>query len=184
MRSWHLTDNPQFALDPSYHPANNTTLGGEWPNPGLFVAPRGGLNSWFYGYDYARPFAAEIEHPPVEGLGGYGGEHFLPADQFAQSRVLRVIPTDHAMWEDTGYPVYDDTGSYSGNYRYTGPDVREMPPEQTEQMAKRLRDHTWETRPHTRRVECPECGWDGQRTECWNDGRCPCCDKGMVVEKR
>lgn len=176
-RSWHLTDNPQFKMDPDYQPINNTTFGGSWPHKGIFTSPS--PEDWFNGYDYVQPYVAEIEHPPLENFKGYNGEGFLPADQFPHSQVKRVIPTAEYFKEKFGMTPFDD-GKKFENYRYEGPDVRDMSPEQYEPIAQELSKHVDETRPHTHSVQCPDCQWEGSRGECWDDGRCPACDRGKV----
>lgn len=155
-RSWHLTDKADFKLNPKYHPANNTTLGGDWPEAGIFVAPE--LEPWFNGYDYVRPFAVEIEHPVEKDLGGYSNEGFVPASDFAESKIVRVIPIDEyarEVFEDHGWiESHVDAISYDHanprpfkGYRYEGPDVREMTKEQVAEHKRRVRKYIKETRP-------------------------------------
>ena len=167
--SYHLTDNPQFALDPAYRPANNTALGGDWPEPGLFV---GNANHWFTHpqYHYVRPYVAEIEHPPLGEFGGYGREGFLPASSFPQSRVRRVIPYDEYEREKFRTPGHIESfhDPSLGNqrlpsgYRYTGPDVRDMSPEEHARHAERTDAYFRRIHPEAFRagVYCPRCQTD------------------------
>jgi hypothetical protein len=105
--SYHLTDDPNFSLDKSRKPQNNTTLGGDWPNAGIFVGDS--AERWFNGYNYVRPFVVELSHPPIESMGsramaggGYGGEKFIPAEAFDSVEVRRVIPYDEYARETFG----------------------------------------------------------------------------------
>ena len=165
--SYHLTDDPKFALDPDKNPANNTTWGGDWPHKGLFVTDS--PERWLNGYDYVRPFVAEIEHPKLKDIGGYGGERFLPAEHFPKSKVKRVIPLDeHAREEyhDYGWiesfhgtdskgdklPEAGEWGNRSRSdledYHYTGPDVRDMPKDEIKKHFDRMNDYIKTIRPH------------------------------------
>jgi hypothetical protein len=97
--SYHLTDDPNFSLDKNRKPQNNTTIGGDWPNAGIFVGSS--AETWFNGYNYVRPFVVELSHPPIESMGsramaggGYGGEKFIPAEAFDSVEVRRIIPYD------------------------------------------------------------------------------------------
>ena len=105
--SYHLTDDPNFSLDKNRKPQNNTTLGGDWPNAGIFVGDS--AERWFNGYNYVRPFVVELSHPPIESMGsramaggGYGGEKFIPAEAFDSVEVRRVIPYDEYARETFG----------------------------------------------------------------------------------
>lgn len=176
--SWHLTDNPQFALDPEYVPEDNSlSLRGGGYGRGLFV---GDPSSWFNHpqYHYTRPFVAEIEHP-ADALQSPGWGQFLPASAFPQSRVRRVIPTDEYYREKYREPgpieshldpdddIYEPLlpGNISRrpkklpDYRYQGPDVREMSPEEiahhTERTTRYFKDMFPEAFPAN--AMCPRC---------------------------
>lgn len=100
---YHLTDEVDFRLDPQHRPQNNTTLGGDWSVPGIFVSPS--PERWLNGYGYWRPWVVEIEVPPgLEGVwdGGYGDETFIPATAFDRIRVTRVLPLDGYCREEYG----------------------------------------------------------------------------------
>jgi hypothetical protein len=152
--SWHLTDNPHFALDPSYVPHDNTFALQERTQPGLYV---GDPEKWFNGYDYVRPYAAEIEHPDAE-QGRWGGEGFIPGEQLGQSQVKRVIPLDEYARETYGEPgwfeehenpqAWDSPRTKYPNYRYEGPDVRTFTPEEHQRHQERADRYIRETRPH------------------------------------
>jgi hypothetical protein len=165
--SWHLTDNPKFKLDPDKNPENNTTLGGDWPHKGLFVSKN--PETWFNGYDYVRPFAAEIEHPTTKSFGGYGGEGFLPAEDFSRSKVKRVIPIDEYAREEFHAPGWIESHhgtDVHGNpvserdhlpkdYRYQGPDVRDMSRDEVNTHLRRANEYIEQARPHM--LECQDC---------------------------
>lgn len=158
--SYHITDNPHFKLDPTYRPEDNTfslsaaANGGRAPE-GVFVSKH--PEAWVNGHGYVRPYVAEIQHPPLKSFGGYSGENFIPAKHFDQAKVSRVIPLDaHAREEyggagwieshhgtafDTGKPLpAQDWHAYPG-YRYPGPDVREMAPEEHAKHQQRWIDY-------------------------------------------
>ena len=172
--SYHLTDDPNFSLKKAKRPQNNTTLGGDWPNAGIFVGPS--AEAWFNGYDYVRPFVVELSHPPIRDMGskamdvaGYGGEQFIPAEAFDSVRVERVIPYDEYAREQFGEygPIesYNEidaqgralpqiTGSFGGrdtaplkNYKYSGKDVRNMSPAQQRALAERTEKYARGERP-------------------------------------
>ena len=183
--SYHLTDDPNFSLNKAKRPQNNTTLGGDWPNAGIFVGPS--AEAWFNGYDYVRPFVVELSHPPIKDMGskamdtaGYGGEQFIPAEAFDSVKVERVIPYDEYAREQFGEygPIesYNEidaqgktlpqiTGSFGGrdtaplkNYRYTGKDVRNMSPAQQRALAKRTEKYARGERPQLFADEQPTTG--------------------------
>ena len=165
--SYHLTDNENFALDPEFQPYENYLVGGDAPDPGIYLAHD--VEPWFNGYDYVRPFIVEIEHPPVGTHHGISTQGFLPATEYGRSRVTRVLPTDEWVrerygdmgWfeehlEDTevgkaaaaaegGRPSAQMIGS---DYRYEGPDVREMPPEEIARQKERVAQYIRDLRPH------------------------------------
>jgi hypothetical protein len=166
---YHLTNDPKFHLDPEKVPQDNSItlsriLGPE--RKGLYVTKS--PERWVNGYDYVRPYVAEIHaHPKhVEG-GEYGGEGFIPSEHFGQTKVHRVIPLDaHAREEygehgwieshhettfDTGekivHPGFNDPISWPHKgYKYSGPDVRTMPKRETERHRKRVNKYLMENR--------------------------------------
>lgn len=155
---YHLTDRADFKLDPKYAPELNSLAGGLAKDPpkGLFVTER--PESWFNGYDYVRPFVAEIEMPgDATNKGAFENEDFLPADRFTDAKVLRLIPTDEYVrekfrdygwfegWRDNRQPW--DRLDLDPNYRYEGPDVREMAPEQVAALKKLTADYIADARP-------------------------------------
>lgn len=119
---YHLTDDPDFRLDPEYRPEINTTLGGEAHVPGVFVAPDPG--AWFSGHQYHRPYVAEFDVPDdVFGredarAKGYRNEKFIPSKYFNDVTHVRTIPYDAHVREE--YGSYGPTESASGKDFQTG----------------------------------------------------------------
>lgn len=147
--SWHLTDDPNFQLDPEYRPEANTTIGGE-NEPGLYLADH--PDSWWHLHDYVRPYVAEVEHPNLPADTGYG--RFLPAQEYGNANVKRVIPADQ-WWRET---------------------FNDSPLEGYDS----LDDYIDAEKPTMHQVQCERCGWEGSGRETWNDGRCPACDTGKT----
>lgn len=150
---YHLADKVDFKLDPNFHPENNTTWGGDWPEAGIFLGKS--VEAWVNGYGYWRPWVVEFEVSGVDlNWGGYSGEVFVPATDFDKIRISRVIPLDaHCREEygDWGW-VEDNDGitfdteepferkgyhDWSG-YRYPG-DARQSDPAWRARYEKRVR---------------------------------------------
>lgn len=111
MPTWyHLTNDPDFKLDPSKHPNRPYGLG-EWERPGVFLTQRPG--EWAYSEDDDswsgdRPYIADIDAPdnlhelpgvwydpdgdrPTDKLPG-SEETFVPADQFHHLTIQKIRP--------------------------------------------------------------------------------------------
>ena len=99
---YHVTDDPDFELDPDYQPANNAFYGPDREKPGVFLT----RNPWFwidqYGYD--RPYAAAIDVPEgIEDLDGVRPEErimeqlYVPARHFDKLTLRRVGPRDFVL---------------------------------------------------------------------------------------
>lgn len=155
---YHLTDRARFRLDPRFAPEDNAiAIVDRSGRPGIYLGQD--VERWVNGYNYWRPFVVEfdvdpsvVEDPGVHGR--YGGEMFVPATSFDKLTILRVIPLDaharevfgEAGWIegelgiefDTGDPIRPGHRSYRG-YRYSGPDVRDMPPSQVNHLKRQLR---------------------------------------------
>jgi hypothetical protein len=127
---YHLTDKVDFKLDPKRHPANNTTLGGDWPHAGIFLSDR--PESWLQGYGYWQPWLVEFEVDQsvaeVENFmgQGYGGEVFIPATAYDKLRIKRVLPIDGYCREE--YQEWGWTESYFETDFETGKPLPEGPP--------------------------------------------------------
>jgi len=151
---WHLTDNPQFALDSARTPEKNTSMG-LGVKPGLFVAKD--LEPWVNGYDYVRPFAVELKVPldlSTPDPGMYGGERFIPAERFGDVEVSRVIPLDayaREVYNDYGWlESWRDSppmGQKPPERWYTGPDVRVMPKKQQRAYIQLAQEYLRANRP-------------------------------------
>lgn len=148
---YHLTDDPHFAPRADHVPEDNAIAIRQRTSPGLYLTKR--PESWLNGHGYVRPYVAEVHVP--KGVGHkerWGDEHFVPAEHLDQVKVHRVIPLDEHSREEFGEPgwVEDHHGvGHDGReivrgtwgnasfkeplpkpYRYSGPDVRDMSPEQ------------------------------------------------------
>lgn len=144
---YHLTDKAKFKPNPRQVPRDNTIAITQRDQPGLYLTAN--PESWINGHGYTRPFVAEVKVP--KGLaerGRWGGERFLPSEHLPQAHVSRVIPIDeHARetyhepgWVERHHGTSHDgreiqTGAWGhtdfkeklpDDYRYSGPDVREM----------------------------------------------------------
>jgi hypothetical protein len=117
MTLYHLADKADFQLNPNFKPQNNSTMGGDWPEPGLFVTKDAhGIEGWVNGYGYWRPWVVELEgNVEVKSFGG--GDNFVPATEFGKLRVSRVVPLDAFCrelygalgWTESHYGTYFDT---------------------------------------------------------------------------
>ena len=156
---YHLTDKAKFKLDPKKVPQDNALAIYERTTPGLYVAKdRNGVGTWVNGYGYLRPFVVELDVPEeVLADERWGGEGFIPAESFDDVEVKRVIPIDalaRETYNDYGWvegtlgSTFDDGAPvperqfdqpYEGlppGYRYEGPDVRDMTPEEVKRLRK------------------------------------------------
>jgi hypothetical protein len=171
---YHLTDKPKFKPNPEFAPEDNAVaIEDRSGQKGIYLAKDPA--AWVAGHGYVRPYVAEFKvDPAVEkspGVHGrYGGEMFVPGGQFDKIKLNRVIPLDaHAREEyggpgwieehhgtefDTGKPIENPGWNapvsahypYRG-YHYPGPDVRDMPKEQTDEHRKRWRAYLKDRRP-------------------------------------
>lgn len=155
---YHLTDNAKFSPDPSYTPQDNTVAIESRARPGLYT---GDPERWINGSGYIRPFVAEMRVPKgAAEKGRWGGENFIPGEKVASAEVTRVIPTDafarerygspgwieehHGTAFDTGEKitlpdVFSGPGTRFPDYRYDGPDAREMDHDTVKAHTKRAR---------------------------------------------
>jgi len=165
---YHLTDNPKFKLNPRYSPKDNSvSIVDRSGRPGIYLGKD--VERWVNGYGYWRPFVAEIEVDPSvkddTGVHGkYGGEMFVPAASFNKLVVRRVVPLDaHARerFKDYGWVEgtlgrrFDTRGPIRRlpglsarpedpipqDYRYTGPDARDMSPEEAGVFKKDMQEY-------------------------------------------
>lgn len=157
---YHLTERAKFKLDPRFTPADNAVaIEDRSGRAGIYLAPE--VEPWVNGHGYWRPFVVEIQVDPSvkndPGVGGrWGGELFIPASSFGKLTIRRVLPIDaharekygqHGWIErdlgrefDTEKPIVAKDWEYPfRGYRYTGPDVRDMPQAKTDQLKRWLR---------------------------------------------
>lgn len=102
---YHITNKPRFRLNPNYAPSDNTfSMSNRSGNKGIYLARD--VEVWVNGHGYLRPFVAEILTDPSvfehDRLGRWGGEIFVPADQFDKLKVVRVVPLDVIAREEYG----------------------------------------------------------------------------------
>lgn len=146
---WHLTEDPRFTLKNDFVPAENAISLSYDDKPGLFLTDN--PEYWVNGYNYVRPFIAEIEvdelrlrKPTVPG----GHQSFVDAEDFDALEVKRVIPLDEwarEQYGDYGWieqffdPPEDNVGNTRRfkDYKYTGADAREMPEEDVRKLIDR-----------------------------------------------
>jgi hypothetical protein len=150
---YHVTDNPNFELSTTHRPHLNLEGGeDEHREPGIHMADHEGINRWMGTGGYIRPYMVELhahpeldDHPDTEH--GFARERYVPAKHYDKLKVHRVIPLDAWDREQGGYGHMEqslgseyDTGApiasshedrpYRPRTPYTGPDAREMTPEQ------------------------------------------------------
>ena len=156
---YHLTSKARFRLDRKYEPVDNSiSIFDRGGRPGIYLAKS--IEPWVNGHGYWRPFVVEFEvDPSVKDDPGVHGrwhsELFVPASSYGKLRVRRVIPLDawcrewfgsygwverwHERAFDTGEAI--DTSAWPSpvkGYRYTGPDVRQMPMQQVRRSKRDL----------------------------------------------
>jgi hypothetical protein len=155
---YHLTDKARFKLNPKKVPADNALAIRQRDAAGIYVAKdKYDVETWVNGHGYLRPYVVEMEVPEeVLADERWSGEGFIPGDKFDQVEVKRVIPIDahsretygdYGWVESTLGSKFDDGAPtpermfdqpYDGlppGYRYDGPDVRDMSPEETKRLA-------------------------------------------------
>jgi DNA topoisomerase-1 len=198
---YHLTDKANFRLDPKKVPQDNALAINERTAPGLYVAKhKHGVEPWVNGYGYLRPFVVELDVPAdVVGDQRWSGEGFIPADKFDDVKVKRVLPVDAFAREtyndfgwvestlgskfDDGSPVpeismFHPVEQLPPNWRYEGPDVRDMTPDEVKRLkkgasvARKARESGKEAKANPFAATDPEgesggatTGWDGRTVE-------------------
>ena len=161
---FHLTDNPHFSLDPTRVPEDNALSIRSREEPGLYMGkgPHS-VETWVNGHGYMRPYVAEIQVPDhLARPERWSGERFLPAEHFNAAQIQRVIPLDahareqygsHGWIEERVGTTFDTDESIKPvgmgspmsahypfkGYKYSGPDVREMSPDDDARHQERAR---------------------------------------------
>ena len=167
---YHLTDNPKFEPDPNIDPPENALSILTDERKGIYLTEN--IEHWVNGYGYVRPFVAEMEVDEdafTLATTPGGGQVFLPAENFGAMKVKRVIPIDE--WAREKYGDYGWVESYfedfhegeggfgvdakpwvpaplGHDYRYEGPDVRDMPKEETDRLAERTEQYRTRVEKH------------------------------------
>jgi hypothetical protein len=157
VKLYHLTNKANFKLNPNFAPEDNTfAMQDRSGIKGVYLTPN--VERWVNGHNYVRAFVAEIYADPSvrddDRVGRWGGEVFVPADQFGKLKVNRVVPLDviareeygehgwiersHGHEFDTGNEIPDRVGNQGPfpDYNYDK-DVRNMSPEEV----KRIKQH-------------------------------------------
>lgn len=157
VKLYHITNKANFKLNPNYAPTDNAfSMTDRSGNKGIYLTRN--VERWVNGHGYIRPFVAEIYADPSalehDRIGRWGGEIFIPADQFDKLRVNRVVPLDviareeygghgwietsHGSEFDTGKPITRaDYGTYPFRDWKYNKDTRNMPPDEV----KRIKQH-------------------------------------------
>lgn len=161
---YHITDKANFRLNPKYAPRDNSiSIEDRSGRAGIYLAQN--IEPWLNGHGYWRPFVAEFDVDPTvkddPGVHGrWGGEMFVPATSFDKLHIKRVIPLDAWARErygdfgwveeqvgrrfDTGEAIQFGPGrnpiDLPRGYRYPGPDVRQMSPEDLKRLKSDFRE--------------------------------------------
>lgn len=173
---YHLTDNPKFNPDPNIDPPENALSIMSDNRKGIYLTES--PEHWINRYDYVRPFVAEVEvDEGVLSLASTpgGAQVFLPAEDFGSMKMKRLMPIDEYAREEYGdygwvETYYDEIGEgkfhegeggfgpdakpwvpapFGHDYRYEGPDVRDMTVEETDRLAARVKQYLIESRGFT-----------------------------------
>lgn len=106
---WHLTDNPNFQIDPLKGPRDMSSMSNGKVTPGKLMITshirywNAGYNQ--SGYGIARPYAAQIDMSQVDSKDYYQvnrgmGNEFMVTNP-TKARVIRVIPIQNAIKIDS-----------------------------------------------------------------------------------
>jgi hypothetical protein len=105
VKLYHITNKANFKLNPNFAPQDNSfAIQDRSGQKGIYLTPN--VERWVNGHDYMRAFVAEIYADPSalenDRIGRWGGEVFIPADQFDKLKVNRVVPLDVIAREEYG----------------------------------------------------------------------------------
>lgn len=155
VKLYHITNKANFKLNRNYAPEDNSlAVFDRSGHKGIYLTPN--VERWVNGHGYIRPFVAEIYADPSalehDRIGRWGGEIFVPADQFDKLKVNRVVPLDviareeygehgwiernHGHEFDTGNEIPREYVRPFKDWKYDK-DVRNMSPDEV----KRIRQH-------------------------------------------
>ena len=152
LKLYHITSKAKFTLNPNYAPEDiSFSIQDRSGNKGIYLTPD--VEKWVNGHGYIRPFVAEILADPSvlehNKLGRWGGEIFVPADQFHKLKVNRVVPIDviareqfggHGWIEGSHGRAFDSGDEIDHNAWYPykdwkyDKDVRNMSPEEIQKL--------------------------------------------------
>lgn len=167
VKLYHLTDDPKFAPNPDIDPPENAlSIYGDDTRKGIYLTAT--PEYWVNRYNYVRPFIAEFEVDEskltLASTPG-GSQRFLPAEDFGAAEMTRLIPTNEFVREEYGEPGWVE-GHFSDewdtpkfgptgyqppfpDYRYEGPDVRDMDPAETQRLIDETKRYLIEARGFT-----------------------------------
>ncbi len=161
---YHITEDPHFKPRADHVPTDNALSMNSRTKPGLFVTKD--PNAWAQSHGYQRPYLAEVHVPKGTGAEErWGNEHFVKGEDLHKVKVHRVIPLDEHIrenyhspgriesWHGTshddktiergswGHTDFADKHKIGPGYKYSGPDVRDMPHSEHKKHYERWRDY-------------------------------------------
>ena len=163
---YHLTDKPDFALDADFAPEDNAvSIYSREGRKGIYLTSS--VSTWIHMHHYHRPFIAQFEVDAAvadnpDRKERWGGEIFIPYDEYDAMKLIRIIGTDaftreqygkHGAFEgaarkefDTGKPIVPFANVEFKNY--IAQDVRTMSPDEISSMIQNFEagDENWDNR--------------------------------------
>jgi hypothetical protein len=100
---WHVTDDPNFTIDPAKGPRDMSSMGGGGMSAGRLMITSH-LSNWADYYGKSRPYAALIDMSQVapdayrQVSRGFGNEFFV--DDPSKAKVIKVVPIAQAKQID------------------------------------------------------------------------------------
>lgn len=167
---YHLTDKPDFQLDADFAPEDNAvSIHSREGRKGIYLTSN--VNTWIHIHHYHRPFVVEFEVDAAiadnpDRKERWGGEIFIPYDEYDAMKLIRIVGTDALTREEHGaYGAFEgaarqefDTGKpITLEYHWANPtpfknyiaqDVRTMSPDEISFMRQNFEagDENWEDR--------------------------------------
>lgn len=167
---YHLTDKPNFELIADFAPEDNAvSLHSREGMKGIYVTDS--VSRWIHGHHYHRPFIVEFEVDAAvannpDRKERWGGEIFIPNDEYDAMKIVRIIGTDaltreqygaHGAFEgaarqefDTGKPITLEEHWANPNpfKNYIAKDVRTMSADEISLLLQTFEagDANWENR--------------------------------------
>jgi hypothetical protein len=158
VKLYHITNKANFKLNPNFAPEDNSfAIHDRSGHKGIYLTRD--VERWVNGEGYVRAFVAEIYADPSaldhDTIGRWGGEIFIPADQFGKLKVNRVVPLDaiaRETYRQHGWIEYShghefDTGKEitAKNHEYPfkdwtyDKDTRNMSPDEVKQIKQHFK---------------------------------------------